>query len=310
MTDLSEHSGPGPKDVFLHLLSIGMLYASVISFLVLVFQYINHLFPDVLTYSYGADLDAIRFSTAALVIVFPVYLLTNWLLLLDIRLMPVKATIWVRRWLLHFTLFLASVVIIVDLVTLVFNFLNGDLTTRFLLKVLAVFFVAAVVFWYYLWDLRRSTAPSAKPRIFGFISAVVVFMTVVVGFFITGSPFQQRAIRFDQQRVSDLQSIQDEIINFWQLKRVLPSPLATVENDINGFTLPVDPASRTSYDYTVLSKLSFQLCATFDAKTPQEPEGPPVGANQTWTHGIGHTCFQRTIDPQLYPPPTSVPSVP
>ena len=33
--------------------------------------------------------------------------------------------------------------------------LEGDLTARFLLKVVAVFFVAVSVFVYYLWDLRR-----------------------------------------------------------------------------------------------------------------------------------------------------------
>ena len=39
--------------------------------------------------------------------------------------------------------------------TLVYNLLGGEITTRFLLKVLIVAFIAGSVFWYYLTDVRR-----------------------------------------------------------------------------------------------------------------------------------------------------------
>jgi hypothetical protein len=63
--------------------------------------------------------------------------------------------LWIRKWLIYFTLFAAALIIIGDLVTLLNRFLEGELTVRFLLKVLAVFFVAGSVFYYYLWDLRK-----------------------------------------------------------------------------------------------------------------------------------------------------------
>jgi hypothetical protein len=60
-----------------------------------------------------------------------------------------------RRWLTYLTLFLAATVLIGDVIVLVFNVLGGEITTRFVLKVLVVGFIAGTVFWYYLSDIRR-----------------------------------------------------------------------------------------------------------------------------------------------------------
>jgi hypothetical protein len=52
------------------------------------------------------------------------------------------------------TLFVAASVLIADFTTLVYNLLGGELTVRFLLKVLTVGVIAGATFGYYLWDLR------------------------------------------------------------------------------------------------------------------------------------------------------------
>ena len=149
-----------PKDVFLHLLAIVALYASGIAFLVLIFQYVNVLFPDPLSdgysmYRYSGAYGAIRWSLSSLIIVFPVYLLTTRFLNKSYKKAPAKANLWIRKWLTYFTLFAASLIIIGDLVTLLNNLLGGELTLRFIIKVLAVFFVAGSVFYYYLWEIRK-----------------------------------------------------------------------------------------------------------------------------------------------------------
>src|SRR3989344_5224500 len=60
---------------------------------------------------------------------------------------------WVRVWLLYLTLFIAGAVMIGDLVAVIYNFLNGDLTLRFLLKVGALLLIAGTVFKYYFLEL-------------------------------------------------------------------------------------------------------------------------------------------------------------
>lgn len=148
-----------PKDVFLHLLAIITLYTSAISFLVLIFQYVNVLFPDPVSpggyYAVSNYYSRIRWSLSSLIVVFPVYVLTNWFLNKNYSANPAKRNLWIRKWLIYFTLFAAALIIIGDLVTLINNLLGGELTVRFLLKVLAVLFVAGSVFGYYLWDIRR-----------------------------------------------------------------------------------------------------------------------------------------------------------
>ena len=148
-----------PKDFFLHLLAIVTLYASAISFLTLVFQIVNVAFPDPISpegyYNVTSYYDRIRWSIATLVIVFPVYLWASWFLNKDYKKNPGKRDLRIRKWLIYFTLFAAALIIIGDLVTLINFFLQGELTIRFILKVLAVLFVAGSVFGYYLHDIKK-----------------------------------------------------------------------------------------------------------------------------------------------------------
>ncbi len=155
----------GPKDIFLHLLSIVALYVSAGSFIALLFQYINVYFPDIVSgggyWEMQSAYSGIRWSIAVLVVVFPVYVWVSWFLGRMYERTPDLKNIKTRKWLLYFTLFAAAVIIIGDLVTLIYNFLQGELTARFLSKVLAVGIVAAAVFWHYLLELRPAR-PSAK----------------------------------------------------------------------------------------------------------------------------------------------------
>ena len=45
-------------------------------------------------------------------------------------------------------------IIIGDLIAILYNFLNGELTLRFGLQALVIGGISAVIFGYYLWDLR------------------------------------------------------------------------------------------------------------------------------------------------------------
>lgn len=143
----------------MHLLAIFTLYFSAIRFGLLIFQYINIGIPDPLeggnSYSLSAAYNSIRLSIASLIIVFPTYVLVTRYLNKIYSASPEKLNLRTRKWLIYLTLFLAAIIIIVDLVTLVYSLLGGDLTWRFILKILTVMFIAVSVFSYYLWDLRK-----------------------------------------------------------------------------------------------------------------------------------------------------------
>lgn len=308
----------GPKDVFGQLLAIIGLYVCVIAFGVLIFALINLWFPDVLSYDYGFNArSSLRWPLAILVIVFPLYLWWNSYLQRDLEQNPEKKELKSRKWFLHFTLFAAAIVIVGDLVSLVFRFLNGDLTVQFVLKILAVFVIAASVFIYYLWNIRKSVPASKHPKMKWFVRGVVLAAAffIVFGFFSAGSPFSERLRRFDERRVSDLQMIQSEIIFYWQAKRVLPQTLDQLRDSLRGFTPAKDPETGEAYEYNVKGSLEFELCAVFKTsnKDNQSSGGPkaipltreviyPPLHNDIWLHDSGKTCFARTIDPDLFPP--------
>ncbi len=304
----------GPKDVFGQLLAIIGLYVSVVAFGALIFGLVNLYFPDVLNYDYGYYASqSLRWPLAILVIVFPLFVWWNSYLQKDLEKNPEKKDLKSRKWFLHFTLFAAAIVIIVDLVSLVFRFLNGDLTIQFILKILAVFVIAAAVFIYYLWSIRKSVPASKDPKMKWFVRVVVVAgaFFIVFGFFNAGSPFAERMRRFDQRRVQDLQMIQSEVINYWQAKEILPQTLDQLRDDIRGFIPPRDPETGEPYEYRVVGALQFELCADFKTsnKENQSPGRPkvipliyPEPYSESWLHEAEETCWMKTIDPELFPP--------
>lgn len=150
-------------------------------------------------------------------------------------------------------------------------------------------------------------------KIFIYSVIVIVIVTVIAGFFIVGSPQEERLRRFDQQRVNHLNLIQGEVINYWLNKGKLPAKLSELEDNIRGFRVPTNPENSGEYIYQVKSPLSFSLCANF-ARPSLESEMMTMGkprpvesfggfyGNATWQHDAGLTCFERTIDKDFYKP--------
>ena len=306
-----DHSKTFPRDVFLYLFSIISMVTVAVAFGILLYQYIDLQYPDLLTEGYywskTSSLSSVRNSMAVLIVVFPVFIWASWFLRKDMIKHPEKRELKIRRWLLYLTIFIASLVIIGDLVALLLSFLNGELTTRFILKVLAVFFIAGSVFVHYFSELRDKSPSWIS--IFDKILIVLVGIGVVSGFWIVGSPAQQRAVRFDERRISDLSTIQYQIIDYWQRKKTLPQGISDLTNDISGFVAPKDPESRSDYGYRVTGPLIFELCATFATSNSEEFSEknmaipvPYGGEPSNWIHGPGRNCFERTIDPDLYLP--------
>lgn len=301
-----------PRDVFLHLLSIVALYAAATAFLTLAFQLINLWFPDILDlggyYAYSGARNAIRWSLATLVVIFPVYFFTARFLRKEYEAEPEKRELRVRKWLISFTLFVVALALIGDLVSLLSHFLEGELTTRFVLKVLVVAFMAGAVGAYYLWILKnRSVTAAARAVASGIL--LVIGAAVVAGFIYAGSPTEERLRRIDMQRVNDLQMMQSEVVNYWQAKEALPESIEALSNSIRGYAMPVDPESAEPYEYEAVGPLQFRLCASFSA--PSDDVGAssraiprPLGdgyLNESWAHEGGYGCFTRTIDPDFYP---------
>jgi len=209
-----------PKDFFLYLGVTVSLYVSAVSLIGLLFSVIDQAFPGPLAYIDPYS-TGVRTAIATLIVIFPVFILVSRYVYGMERSTPEKRELGVRKWLTYFNLFVGALILIIDLVVLLNRFLGGtDFTTGFVLKVIAVFVIVGGLFSFYVYDLRHPPVEAGNTsRNAGLAAIAIVMISLVVGFIVMGSPSTQRAKHYDDQRVSDLQNINYQIINYWQLKR-------------------------------------------------------------------------------------------
>lgn len=292
------------------------LYGSITSFIALLFEYINFSFPDPLQGYTDPYNGGVRFAMAALIVLVPTLIVLFRFIRGSIVAESGKAHIWVRRWAIVLTLFISAITILIDLISLISTFLGGEVSTRFGLKVLVVLLVAVGVFIHFLADQKGYWLLNPKKaNMVGIAVGILTIISIGCGFLLIGSPAQVRAQRYDAQRVSDLQSLQSQILNYWQQKHELPYSLSVLNDDFSGYREPLDPETGTEYGYTAqgidttLGTVGFTLCATFTTTGGQSSATTPartIGDN--WSHYPGSNCFGRNIDPKLYPM-VPVPSV-
>lgn len=290
------------------------LYWSVLAFVFLLFSYIDYAFPNVLQYYPANPYESgISGQMASIIVLLPLYLVLVRVIAKDAVKDPSRREIWVRRWAVIFTLFIAGVAIAGDLIMLLTSFLSGEaLTTAFLLKVLIVLLVAAGTFMHFTADLKGYWVKyPERRRLVSVGVALLAVVSIVGGFFIVGTPQQARSARFDDQRINDLQNMQSQVTYYYQAKRVLPNTADELGGAVSmGVPLPTDPESNMPYRYTLTGNRSFSLCADFNAASRPGRDAylqqtVPAGVNaESWEHPAGHYCYERTLDPAFYPPLT------
>lgn len=299
----------GAREAFFHLLTFASLYTSVIALIILFFTYINRLFPDPALagqyyYQSSFDLSGIRWSMASVIVAFPLFILLSRFLLKEMRAHPERAWSGIRRWLTYLTLFVAAMALLGDVITLVFSLLEGELSVRFLLKVLVVLVTAGMTFTYYFVSLKTSVAdPKMKNfhRSFGLTASVIALIGVVWGIVLAGSPATERERKFDDRRIEDIRAIQSEVLNIVldntrylpPADRVMVNPIPATLEDVaqkaiyQKLTI-LDPETGEPYGYSKIDDAHFRVCAVFNAIRDEQYD-------IFWNHGAGQKCFDFDV---------------
>jgi len=197
---------------------------------------------------------------------------------------------------MYLTLFVAAIIVIVTLIMIVNTFLSGEISSRFMLKALATIAVAALVFSYYLLDIKDGLNKLTR-SIYLWSTSVVSVALIVGTFFVVGTPGEARLQRLDSERVSALQSIQYQIESYYTTNKVLPESLDALrvtspyDQSINNF---VDPSTGDQYGYKVGEGDNYMLCATFDTNTEDTSRKDESAiASKDWQHPAGEYCFAK-----------------
>jgi hypothetical protein len=143
------------REAFLYLTLFSALYVTAYHVGSVCFDLITRALPDPSDPAGRVFHESLRWSASSVIIAFPVFLLLTRFVAREMAHDPTQRLSPVRRWLTYLTLFVAALVLIGNLTTLVHRLLGGEITTRFVLKVLVVGAIAGTIFGYYLHDLRR-----------------------------------------------------------------------------------------------------------------------------------------------------------
>lgn len=288
------------KDFFLHLLSSITLYMSVIASLMVIFQLINYVFPTGISLG-GGDYSSelLRVGLSMLLITLPVFLGTRTMIARLYAKEPQRKEFKIRKWLMYLTLFLSAIIIIVSLIMTLNAFLSGEITVRFVLKAVMTMVIAAVVFSYYLIDVREML--TTRTRMWYLWGAVVSTVILVVGtFVVVGSPSAVRMKRVDMNRLSDLQSITYSIESYYQTHEVLPETLDLLVTAYMSRDMIEDPVTGEVYGYSIIDDTTFSLCAIFDTNTEDQIRRDQSDwFGKEWAHPAGEYCFEKEVGPVM-----------
>jgi hypothetical protein len=303
-----------PRDAFLHLLAMAMLYTAAIAVGTILFQFIERLLPapgDALAFGRHGML---RSSAAALLVSLPILAVVHRTIVREMRANPAARITPLYRVLAYLSLLVTSLVMAGDLVCVIVGFLAGDLTLRFVLKGLVVLLLAGGIYLWYSSDMHREEAltdapgggaglpppPAWREWLFR-AGAAVACVSMVAALVAAGSPWRQRLLQLDARRVDALQTIQRNLNVYHQRERGLPDSLDALAATPETFlTDAVDPVTKTPYRYERVDDATYTLTATFDLPSPPDQDRPLWDRDGFFRHGAGEQTF-RLAAPKRQP---------
>ena len=262
------------KNFALQLGSLITLYVSLGALISLLFGVITTQYPDAIAgyWEYDSAQYSIRLGIALLVVFFPAYVVLTRTVN-TIRRTEHGTYLNLTKWLIYLSLTLGGGIMLGDLVVIINSFLNGELTTRFILKALTFLFIVGCAFVYYLLDARNYWQTHEKQSVqYAILMSVIVLAALALGFMNSDTPKEVREARLDMTQITDLTTIQWNIESYYSLTGSLPE---SIESAFTGTVAPLAPEDRSPYVYTVKTSTSFELCAHFARATSKSEQMQP-----------------------------------
>jgi hypothetical protein len=141
-----------PRDVFTYLLTTISLYVSAAGAMLIISGLADYWFPG-LEYLGEPWTESARIGISMAIVAFPILLYLTKLSRTRLRSGETSPDSRLRQAFIYLSLFVASVVVLVDLMVVIYDLLSGDLTARFLMKAVGLLLLAGLVFRYYQLDL-------------------------------------------------------------------------------------------------------------------------------------------------------------
>lgn len=307
------------KFAFFYMLSLVTLVFTSLATGMIIFQIINKKIIDSLIMAPGDfSQDALRFAISAIIIAAPIYFVMAWLINKNLLSGKLERESGVRKWLTYFILLVSAVVMIGWFIATIGSFLNGELTTKFILKSLTSILISALIFSFYLYDIKREDTSKNNHvvKVYFYGSMAIALIALVAAFFFIDSPLKVRDQKFDQAIVNKLSQIDNAINAYYGENKKLPADLNTLINGGSTYYILAgditDQATGKVFNYNIKTKDAYELCATFKTANKDQANGKSAYypyPDSRWLHDSGYQCLKQrvTLLDSTKPTPISVP---
>lgn len=214
------------KYAFFYMLSLVALVFMSLSTGMIVFQIINKYIVDIINQSRGRfSPDQLKFAISALIISAPIFYFTTRQIFKNLFSGALDKDSQIRKWLTYFILLVSSVVMIGWFIAVVNSFLDGELTLKFILKALTAVGIAAIIFSFYLYDIKRENVMGAKDnvlKIYFYGSLMLVIAVFAGALFIIESPTETRDRKMDDEVLRKLNRLDSSVRSYYVENERLP----------------------------------------------------------------------------------------
>lgn len=289
------------KYAFFYMLSLVALVFMAISGGMIIFQIINKKIVDVISQNtVPFSSEQLKFAISALVISAPIYFLTMRQILKSLAGGSLQKDSGVRKWLTYFILFVSSVVMLGWLVAIINNFLDGELTAKFILKAATAIGIATAIFSFYFYEIKRTEVLNQKDKkiqIYFYGSLAVIVLVFIASFFFVESPQQARDRKHDEAVINKLSQIDSAINTYYLEYKKVPANLDELLASVNFITKTdtEDPYSKTAFGYNAIATSTYELCADFNTSNKKEVEENEFFYDKRWLHDAGRQCLKQKV---------------
>jgi len=289
------------KFAFFYMLSLVSLIFMAISSGMIIFQIINKNILDVIdNYRSNFSSEQLKFAISALLISAPIYFITMRQIFKNLISGALEKDSEIRKWLTYFVLLVASCVMIGWLIGTVNSFLDGELTTKFILKALTAIGISASVFSFYLYDIKREKVEGKKDGVmqaFFYASLIAVIAIFSFALFTVESPNETRNRKLDETILNKFDEIDNAMSEYYNENKNLPENLDELVLEFTYIKEDnlVDSIAKKKFEYKKVSEDSYELCAEFRMSNENDNQEKYNSYKDRWPHDSGYQCLKQKV---------------
>jgi len=289
------------KFAFFYMLSLVALVFMALSSGMIIFQIINKSIVDIISEYQGRfSPEALKFAISALIVSAPIFYITARQIYKNLFTGSLSKDSGIRKWLTYLILLATAVVMIGWLIATVNSFLDGDLTFKFVLKAITAIFIAAAVFTFYLYDIKREEIEGRKDsivRVYFYGSLIIVIAVFVASLFFVESPTETRNRKLDNAILEDFNMIDGAIVTYYQENEEMPASLDILEEEFSyiGDDDVINPVTGEEFEYRILADRKYELCTIFMSDNKDREDDRFNFYKDRWPHESGYQCLSQKV---------------